>query len=196
MRSLKRAFNINDNLYTPLCLVKILDSYIPKHSNSFPIYKRTKILCPFDDKKSEYVKYFIERGFIVEFGDLSTGSDFFKRDKPDVDFIISNPPFSQKLKVFKKLFEWRIPFAMLMNMMAINYQEIGNLFANTCPGVQFIIPDKKVSFNGNTSSFCSGYVTWKINAQTEFVHLENNNSGKFFVPAENYADMHDCLDRR
>jgi len=196
MRSLKRAFNVNDNLYTPPCLVKILDSYIQNTTGNLFFARPTRILCPFDDAKSEYVKHFIERGFIVEFGDLSTGSDFFKREKPDVDFIISNPPFSQKLKVLQKLFEWKIPFAMLMNMMAINYQEIGNLFVNTCPDVQFIIPDKKVSFDGNTSSFCSGYVTWKMNEKTEFVHLENNNSGKFFIPAENYADMQDCLNRR
>jgi hypothetical protein len=185
MKSLKRAFNINDTLYTPPCLVKPLCVPLCEWSAKEDI----KILCPFDNEYSEYVKQFSAWGYTVEFGDIADGQDFFKRKRPDVDIIISNPPFSKKLAVFEKLFEWGIPFAMLMNMMAINYQEIGELFQKQNPQPQFIIPDKKVSFNGKTSSFCSGYVTWKMIERTQFVHLENNNTGNNFVPGENYHDV-------
>jgi hypothetical protein len=178
MKSFNRAFNINDDLYTPPCLVECLDIFINQNINT--------VLCPFDNEKSEYVKYFRNHYVNVLFGDLSTNDDFFNRTKPDVDIIISNPPFSQKLAVFEKLFEWGIPFAMLMNLMSINYQEIGNLFCNQKIPPQFIIPDKKVSFNGKTSSFCSGYVTWKFITSTKYVHLNNNNTGVNFVPAEGF----------
>ena len=177
MKSLKRVFNVNDDLYTPPCLARLV-----------PLDTSTRVLCPFDNEKSEFVKYYKELGCVVEYGDLSTGDDFFKRDRPDVDVIISNPPFSQKLSVFEKLFTWGIPFAMLMNLMAINYQEIGELFANQKQPPQLIIPDKKVSFNGKTSSFCSGFVTWKMFRYTLYKHLDNNNTGINFVPAEMFID--------
>lgn len=67
-----------------------------------------------------------------------------------------------------------------MNMMAINYQEIGTLFYSVGSKIQFIIPDKKVSFDGHTSSFCSGYVCYDFIEKTEFIHLENNNTGENF----------------
>lgn len=176
MKSFNRSFNVNDNLVTPPCLVEILP----------PFLFGEKILCPFDDEKSEYVKILKKNNFEVSYGNLESGDDFFKREKPDCDWIVSNPPFSKKLDVFKKLFEWGIPFAMLMNMMAINYQEIGELFYKQNEQPQFIIPDKKVSFDGHTSSFCSGYVTWKMTDRTYFVHLPNNNTGKNFIPGENF----------
>ena len=67
-----------------------------------------------------------------------------------------------------------------MNMMAVNYQIIGELFQSVNPDIQFIIPDKKVSFDGNTSSFCSGYVCYKFIDHTEFINLPNNNTGVNF----------------
>ena len=67
-----------------------------------------------------------------------------------------------------------------MNIMCLNYQEIGNLFQFVGKQIQFIIPDKKVSFDGNTSSFCSGYVCYDFIDRTEFVHLPHNNTGNNF----------------
>ena len=77
-------------------------------------------------------------------------------------------------------FDLKKPFVLLMNMMAINYQEIGNFFQFLNPKIQFIIPDKKVSFDGNTSSFCSGYVCYDFIEHTEFVHLLHNNTKNNF----------------
>jgi hypothetical protein len=65
-------------------------------------------------------------------------------------------------------------------MMAINYQNISEIFSSVNPKIQFIIPDKKVSFDGNTSSFSSGYVCYNFIDHTEFVNLPDNNSGKYF----------------
>ena len=38
-------------------------------------------------------------------GHIFTGQDFFKVNVPECDYIISNPPYSKKTEVFKKLYE-------------------------------------------------------------------------------------------
>ena len=60
--------------------------------------------------------------------------------------------------------------------------EIGNYLQIT--PVQMLIPDKRVSFDGNPSSFCSGYVCKGfLERDLEFCHLSHCNSGKDFVPS-------------
>lgn len=186
MKSFKSAFSTNDEMYTPPCLVQGLLPFISNVIIEPHGSRITRIWCPFDNGKSEFVKILKGNNFDVIFGDLKTGKSFFSCKYPEFDISVSNPPFSLKLNVFKRLFSIGKPFAMLMNMMAVNYQEIGDIFYNQKIPPQFIIPDKKVSFNGKTSSFCSGYVTWKLNERTEYMHLDNNNTGKNFIPAENY----------
>ena len=179
MRSFKSVYSKVDEYYTPKILVDILLPYLDEkfHGNG-------KFFCPFDMDNSEYVLTLKESGYDVINGHIDNGQDFFSYDIPaDIDMVISNPPFSRKLDVFKKCINENKPFALLMNMMAINYQEIGDLFASIGKDIQFLIPDKKVSFNGKTSSFCSGYVCYKFIEQTEFIHLPHNNCGINFVPS-------------
>lgn len=150
------------------------------------INRKLVVYCPFDTEESEYVRYFKENGAEVIHGDIKTGQDFFENPIPECDLVISNPPFSRKREVFSKLFAAGIPFALLMNLQAMQYQEMGQLFfeeQQRTEAIQFIIPDKKVSFDGHTSAFCSGYYCWKFVEKTSFVHLPHNNSGKFYVPA-------------
>lgn len=171
-KSLKRAFNVKDGYLTPSCLVEILLDFLP------PKEEHITIWCPFDKEESNYVKILRNAGYEVICSHIEDGKDFFKYEPEKWDIAISNPPFSTKLKIFERLIEFDKPFAMLMNMMCINYNEIGNLFYKAGPDIQFLIPDKKISFDGKTSSFCSGYVCYKFLERTEFVHLPNNNSGK------------------
>ena len=175
MKSFKNAFNVKDEYYTPKILVEILKPILDKH-----IPKTNVILCPFDTEESEYVKCLKEWGYNVKFGNKTTGQDFFTHNYGRYDIVISNPPFSRKKEIYQKLFSENKPFILLGNLMQINYQEIGNLFFKNKPSVQYIIPDKKVSFNGKTSSFCSGYLSWNIIPKTEYVHIEHNNSNAFF----------------
>ena len=191
-RSFKRAFNRQDEYHTPKVLVELLLPYLDNHfcifANAVQGRKKVTIYCPFDTDKSEYVITLKEAGYNVIFGSLETGQDFFEKPIPkEADIVVSNPPFSLKLEVFKKCVYEEKPFVLLMNMMAINYQEIGFFFASLRYGdIQFIIPDKKVSFDGKTSSFCSGYVCYKFINSTVFIHLENNNTGLNYKPATYY----------
>lgn len=158
----------NDEYYTP----KMLIDFLPPILKEFGV---SQVLCPFDTAASNYVKV-LSKDFTVVFSDDDFFSHWFKDEK--FGLIVSNPPFSRKLDIFKFCLEHNYKFILLMNMMAINYQEIGNILSKFGK-IGFIIPDKKVSFDGNTSSFCSGYITNLFN-EVRFVNLPHNNSGKHY----------------
>ena len=46
---------------------------------------------------------------------IGTGQDFLQYEpQEDYDYIISNPPFSKKDAILKRLYELKKPFAILM----------------------------------------------------------------------------------
>lgn len=185
-RAVKLVYNLNDDYRTPRYLVSCLDTFIFDFMQRHNINRKLVVYCPFDTEESEYVRYFKENGAEVIHGDIKTGQDFFENPIPECDLVVSNPPFSRKREIFSKLFAANVPFALLMNLQAMQYQEMGQLFfeeQQRTEAIQFIIPDKKVSFDGHTAAFCSGYYCWKFVEKTSFVHLPHNNSGKFYVPA-------------
>ena len=181
-RSFKKAFKAQDEYYTPSILVGMIVPYLEKWESDFIKEHNRKpvIWLPFD---TEDLKYYtiLKVGFNVVRSHLNDDKDFFNYQPEQFDIIVSNPPFSRKLDIMKRCcFELKRPFVLLMNIMCLNYQEIGNFFQFVGKDIQFIIPDKKVSFDGNTSSFCSGYVCYDFIDHTEFVHLPHNNTGNNF----------------
>lgn len=180
-KSFKNAFNVADNYETPSILIEPLIEELKMWCDNFEQGENRKpiVWCPFDKDNSNYVRILNENGFNVVNSHISHGEDFFNTHI-DYDIAVSNPPFSLKKAIFERLYKDDKPFVMLMNIMALNYQEIGNLFYKMGGDVQFFIPDKKVSFNGKTSSFCSGYVCYKFIEKTRFFHLPHNNTGDNF----------------
>lgn len=182
-RSLKKAFKAQDEYFTPSILVNMLVPYLKLWELAFATeHNRQPIIwLPFDTEESKYYTILKEEGFQVVRSHLNDDKDFFNWQPEKFDLIVSNPPFSTKDKIFTRcIYELKKPFVLLMNMMAINYQNIGEIFSAVNPKIQFIIPDKKVSFDGNTSSFCSGYVCYDFIYHTEFVHLSHNNTKNNF----------------
>lgn len=110
MAQIQYNFNKNDEYFTPSYAVYPIIKHLRPNST---------IWCPFDKKDSEYVKVFKKEGFEVIFGHIETGQDFFEVDVPKCDYIISNPPYSLKGDIFKRLYEIGIPFAMLINFQGI-----------------------------------------------------------------------------
>ena len=177
-------YSENDELYTPKILVEAIVRFIPKGST---------VWCPFDTANSEFVLVLREKGFKVIHSHIWDGKDFLTYEPDEhYDCIVSNPPFSIKLDVFKRLFDLGKPFAILMNSNAEQYQNIGNFFYEmSLQGkyIQKLNPDKKVSFNGRTSAFNTSYFCWNFLPMGYMMaHLEHNNSGKNYVPSRMYYD--------
>ena len=103
--------NPNDEFYTPEYAITPLLKYLTAES---------KIWCPFDTSDSNFIKLLTKEGHSVEFSHIGTGKDFFKTEVPKgTNYIISNPPYSIKAEVFARLFELKIPFAMLVGVVGL-----------------------------------------------------------------------------
>lgn len=175
----RNMFNVNDEYYTPSILVKPILEYVKPNS---------VVWCPFDTEDSEFVIALKERGFKVIYTHIWNGEDFFDIPVPECDCIISNPPFSKKLDVFKRLYEIGKPFAMVCPLTSLNYQNVGTFFLDK--DLQLLIVDKKISFDGNTSSFNSSYFCYNfLPKDLIFTHLENVNTGKNFVKSRMKPDI-------
>ena len=174
----------NDELYTPKILVEPIVEYIPKGST---------VWCPCDTASSEFVLTLKEHGIDVIHSHIWEGKNFLTYE-PDrhYDCIITNPPFSIKLDVFKRLISLKKPFAILMNSTCEQYQVIGNYFYELGKKgihIQKLTPDKKVSFNGKTSSFNTAYFCWNfLPRDNMYCHLVHNNSGKHYTPSRMHEE--------
>lgn len=171
MAQIQYNFNKNDEYYTPAYAV-------------YPIIKRLKpnstIWCPFDTEESNFVKVFKEQGFNVINGHIITGQDFFEAETPDCDYIISNPPYSLKGEVFKRLYEIGKPFAMLINFQGIfdhkdrfemfKTNQVEMLWLN--PRVNYIKPNENIA---SGVPFQSGYLCCGIcDSQLDFEFLDKS----------------------
>lgn len=172
-------FNKNDEYVTPAYAV-------------YPIIKRIKagavVWCPFDTKESQFVRILTEHGFSVIYGHIRTGQDFFTANIPDCDYIISNPPYSLKGKILKRLYEIGRPFAMLINFQGIfDHKERFQMFKENRVEMLWLSPRVNyISGNGEAAvraPFQSGYLCSGIcDKQLEFEYLdlrtEKNEKGK------------------
>lgn len=126
----------NDEFYTPLYAIKPIAKYIKNNST---------IWCPFDTEESLFVKYFKLLGHKVIATHINNGCNFFDIKIPKCDYIISNPPYSIKGKVFEKLFEIGIPFAMLVGVVGLFESSYRfNLFANNDFEIMYF--DKRIAY--------------------------------------------------
>lgn len=128
-----------DEVFTPFYAVNPLLKYIPRNK---------VIWCPFDEEWSAYYRLFIEEGYKVIRSSLNEGQDFFTYEpNEDYDIIVSNPPFSKKDDVLKRLDALRKPFAILLPANSIQ----GKKRYETCfkNGVQMLCFDYRIDFHTN-----------------------------------------------
>lgn len=166
------SFNEKDEYYTPKILVEPILKYLKPNST---------VWCPFDTIDSEFVIALKEQGHKVIYTHIWLGQDFFNYlPSESYDYIISNPPFTRKLEVLERLYKIGKPFAMILGLPILNYQEVGEFFLDK--DLQLLIVDKKVSFDGNTASFNNSYFCYNmLPKDIIFAHLEHNNSKANFV---------------
>lgn len=103
----------------------------------------------------------------MNYGHIETGQDFFSYSKPQGDIVVSNPPFSKRDAIFETLFNWEIPFALVMNFNGLfDSKKRAKLFRNN--GVELLIPYGRMKFVSkdrgilNSPNFQSVYVCNKL----------------------------------
>ena len=150
--SIYTSFSMNDEKYTPKYAALPILKYLPKKI----------IWCPFDTKNSEFVLALQENGFEVVYSHISTGQDFFAFEPPEWDIIISNPPFTDKRKIFERCLNFGKPFALLMSNLWLNDAAPSKLFKSN--ELQLLIFDKRIHFDNNIKRipFMSSYFCWNL----------------------------------
>lgn len=144
----------NDECYTPRYGVLPLLEFLEP-------YKDKIIWCPFDTSESEFVKVLYENGFNVVFSHIDTGQDFYEYEPENWDLIISNPPFTNKRKIFERCLGFGKPFALLMSNTWLNDSAPKQLFMEK--DLQLLMFDKRIEYNGNKKiTFSSSYYCWNF----------------------------------
>jgi hypothetical protein len=131
----------SDEVYTPTYAVEPIVKYLKEFNPNATVW------CPFDMEHSEYVKVFKQHGFNVIHSHIDEGQNFFYYEpEEDYDVIISNPPFSQKDNVLKRLYELDKPYAMLLPIPSLQGQA---RFPWMKDGLQFLGFDKRINYYTN-----------------------------------------------
>lgn len=168
-----------DEWYTPVEAVMPLLPFLKKGS---------RILCPFDTDESQYVKC-LSKDHSVAYSHISQGKDFFLLDKPDVDYIISNPPYSTRTEVLKQLYKWDIPFALILNSNGLFDSVTRSLLARGGVELLFLYPRVKyIDTQGTRSAPPYQSVYWCHNIlpkQIMFADIED--------PCGQQMDINDFL---
>lgn len=129
-----------DDMFTPFYAVEPIVKYISKDK---------KIWMPFDEEWSAFYQRFKELGYSVIRSSLSDGQNFFTYEPDEhYDIIISNPPFSEKDKVLKRLYELNKPFAILLPVNSIQGTNRYKYFKN---GIQMLVFDARMGFHNPQS---------------------------------------------
>ena len=129
----------NDECFTPDYGVKPIIKYIPKDAI---------VWCPFDTNESEYVKQISANGNKVITSHINNGQDFYTYEPEEPwDCIISNPPFTNKRKIFERALSFNKPFALLMSNTWLNDSAPKQLFYDK--QLQLLMFDKRIKFSNN-----------------------------------------------
>jgi hypothetical protein len=114
-------------------------------------------------------KYLTELGFEV----IHEPLDFFEQTNFDYDIIVSNPPFSKKIAIFKHLAKLDKPFILLVPVSIITKQYLKKYFKDK---VQIIIPKSRIHFlkNGQAGTGCwfdTIFIAYRMNLEKDITYL-------------------------
>jgi hypothetical protein len=103
---------------------------------------------------------FTELGFQV----IHENEDFFEHNKGDI--VVSNPPFSKKKEIVKRLVELKKPFILLMRDSFLT------TMSAKIPGLQLIVPKRRIQFvAGGRVSFGCLYYCYLMNLENDITFL-------------------------
>jgi len=148
-----------DEYMTPLSAWQDINEFIPKNKIIWEAFKG-------DGTSAENLRSI---GCNVICDDV----DFFTANL-NYDIIVTNPPFSKKIKIFQKLEQIDMPFIMIVPVSIIT-KKYFSYFSQKC-GI--IVPNKRIQFikDGNQLTRCCFdcvYVCYKIDNFTprEIIYL-------------------------
>lgn len=148
----------NDECYTLDYAVKPIIKYIPKDC---------VVWCPFDKEDSQFVILLKEHDVSVIHSHIDCGQDFYEYEPTEHwDIIISNPPFTNKRKIFERCLNFNKPFALIMSNTWLNDSAPKQLFADK--DLQMLMFDKRMQFLGANGeyatqiTFSSSYYCWNF----------------------------------
>jgi hypothetical protein len=106
---------------------------------------------PFDTEYSFIYIYMLKYGYKVKISNLFVGKDFFEYEEPEYDIIISNPPFTDRTKIFKRLESFNKPYIMLQPVQFFNNASMVRMLCKqedlfSCSCFQFLFPDHRMGF--------------------------------------------------
>lgn len=132
-----RTDKASDEVYTPAYAVKPIVKYVDM------LGVPSTVWCPFDTEESEYVKILRKAGHKVIMSHIDNDQNFFFYEpEEEYDCIISNPPFSVKDDILKRLSELGKPFAMLLPVPVIQGQKRFEFMKNC----QILTFDKRINY--------------------------------------------------
>ena len=120
------------DLYTPFCATELIAPYL--------YGKIWECACG----EGHITKVLEEHGMAVVETDIAFGVDFFSAKVPEVDFIVTNPPYKLKDKFLERCYALDIPFALLLPLTALGGMKRTSLYKRY--GLEVLVPDKRINF--------------------------------------------------
>lgn len=163
----KKMKKTNDEWYTNPSSWDIIMKYIDKNKIIFE---------PFFGEGHTF-NYFKDKGYKIV-GHKSV--DFFDNKCIQYlklsDIVITNPPFSCKYKIIKRLVKYNKPFILVLPLHSINTLSFRDAFDDKMSDVSVMIPKGRLQYiqNGKlkkTPSFESCFVCWKIDTPKHLIFL-------------------------
>lgn len=123
------------------------------------------IWCPFDKEDSEFVRQLLRNGYEVIYSHIQNGQDFYTYEPEKWDILVSNPPFTNKRKIFERALSFDKPFALLMSNTWLNDAAPKQLFSTK--QLQLLMFEERIRFlnNGvinNKITFSSSYYCYNL----------------------------------
>lgn len=142
----------NDECYTPRYAVYPIVKYLPKDKI---------IWCPFDTEESEFVKVLKQNNFKVIYSHIKLCQDFYNYEPEEWDIIVSNPPFTNKRKIFERCLNFNKPFALLMSNTWLNDSAPKQLFKDK--DLQLLMFEQRIQYNNlKKITFSSSYYCYNL----------------------------------
>jgi hypothetical protein len=140
----------NDECFTPdYGVVPLLEFLEP--------FRGQIIWCPFDEVDSAFVRILSSAGHTVIRSHINNNQDFYTYEPDEWDIIVSNPPFTNKRKIFERALSFGKSFALLMSNTWLNDAAPKQLFEDV--DLQLLMFDLRIEFVGQAGkiTFSSSY---------------------------------------